>query len=284
MKFGIGFATSGAFSNPKLLGHLATTAERCGFESIWSVEHVAIPVKHLPYPGSKDGQMPGGDDVAIPDPLIPLAYVAAITKTIRLGTGVLILPQRHPIYTAKEVATVDVLSGGRVMLGIGSGWMKEEFEALGIDFHRRGAMTDEAIQALRALWSSGPSTFEGKHFKFGPLHSYPKPVNKDVPIHVGGHSTAAARRAGRYGDGFFPTVVNPGKLKDLFAIVRSEAQKVGRNPAAIEFSCMRSAKVDDLKMLAEIGVSRVVINPPGTNPEVITRGLEKFHKEVISGS
>src|SRR5215472_2283602 len=216
MKFGIGFATSGKFSDPGLLAHLATTAECCGFESLWSVEHVAVPVKHLPYPGSKDGSMPGGDDVAIPDPLIPLAYVAAVTKTIKLATGILILPQRHPIYTAKEVATVDVLSGGRVILGIGSGWMKEEFEALGIDFHHRGAMTDEAIQALRAT-------------------------------------------------------------------VRSEAQKAGRNPDAIEFSCLtRSLKPDDLKMLADMGVSRVVVNPPGTKPEVVTRGLEKFREEVIS--
>ena len=283
MKFGIGFATSGKFSDPGLLAHLAATAERCGFESLWSVEHVAVPVKHLPYPGSKDGSMPGGDDVAIPDPLIPLAYVAAVTKTIKLATGILILPQRHPIYTAKEVATVDVLSGGRVILGIGSGWMKEEFEALGIDFHHRGAMTDEAIQALRALWKDGPASFEGKHFKFGPLHSNPKPVRRDVPIHVGGHSTAAARRAGRYGDGFFPTVMNPEKLKELFATVRSEAQKAGRNPDAIEFSCLtRSLKPDDLKMLADMGVSRVVVNPPGTKPEVVTRGLEKFREEVIS--
>jgi len=284
MKFGIGFATSGAFSNPELLGHLATTAERCGFESLWSVEHVAIPVKHFPYPGSKDGQMPGGDDGAIPDPLIPLAYVAAITKTIRLGTGILILPQRHPIYTAKEVATLDVLSGGRVMLGIGSGWMKEEFESLGINFHHRGARTDEAIQALRALWRSGTSSFEGKHFRFGPLHSNPKPVHNNVPIHVGGNSTGATRRAGRYGDGYFPTVVNPEKLKALFATVRAEAQKAGRNPEAIEFSCMRSAKDLDLKLLADIGVSRVVINPPGINPEVITQRLEKFQEEVIAHS
>jgi probable F420-dependent oxidoreductase len=283
MKFGIGFATSGKFSDPGLLAHLATTAERCGFESLWSVEHVAVPVKHLPYPGSKDGSMPGGDDVAIPDPLIPLAYAAAVTKTIKLATGILILPQRHPIYTAKEVATVDVLSGGRVILGIGSGWMKEEFEALGIDFHHRGAMTDEAIQALRALWKDGAASFEGKHFKFGPLHSNPKPVARNVPIHVGGHSTAAARRAGRYGDGFFPTVMNPEKLKELFATVRSEAQKAGRNPDAIEFSCLtRSLKPDDLKMLADMGVSRVVVNPPGTKPEAVTRGLEKFREEVIS--
>ena len=283
MKFGIGFATSGKFSDPGLLAHLATTAERCGFESLWSVEHVAVPVKHLPYPGSKDGSMPGGDDVAIPDPLIPLAYVAAVTKTIKLATGILILPQRHPIYTAKEVATVDVLSGGRVILGIGSGWMKEEFEALGIDFHHRGAMTDEAIQALRVLWKDGAASFEGKHFKFGPLHSNPKPVGRNVPIHVGGHSAAAARRAGRYGDGFFPTVMNPEKLKELFATVQSEAQKAGRNPDAIEFSCLpRSLKPDDLKMLADMRVSRVVVNPPGTKPEVVTRGLEKFREEVMS--
>jgi len=283
MKFGIGFATSGAFSDPALLGHLAVTAERCGFDSLWSVEHVAIPVGHTPYAGSKDGKMPGGDDVAIPDPLIPLAYVAALTKTIKLATGILILPQRHPIYTAKEVATVDLLSGGRVILGIGSGWMKEEFEALGINFHHRGAMTDEAIQALRALWRDGTSSFAGRHFKFGPLYSFPKPTRKDVPIHVGGHSPAAARRAGRYGDGFFPTVVNPEKLKELFGIVRSEAKKAGRNPDGIEFSCMtRSVDAGNLKALAELGVSRVVVNPPATKPDALARGLEKFQQEVMA--
>jgi probable F420-dependent oxidoreductase len=283
MKFGIGFATGGAFSNPELLAHLATTAERCGFESLWSVEHVAIPVNHTPYPGTKDGKMAGGDDVAIPDPLIPLAYIAAITKTIKLGTGVLILPQRHPIYTAKEVATVDVLSGGRALLGIGSGWMKEEFESLGIDFHKRGARTDEAIRAMRLLWEPGTASFEGKHFKFGPLHSNPKPVNGTVPIHVGGNSPAAARRAGRYGDGYFPGVTNPKLLKELFAIVRTEAQKAGRNPDAIEFSCLtRSMNVDDQKTLADLGVSRVVVNPPGNKPEALTSGLEKLQREFIS--
>lgn len=282
MKFGIAFANSGAFSQPALMGHLATTAERCGFESLWTVEHVAIPVKHTPYPGSKDGQMAGGDTVAIPDPLIPLAYVAAITKTIKLATGILILPQRHPIYTAKEVATLDVLSGGRTILGIGSGWMKEEFESLGIDFHKRGSLTDEAIQALRALWREGTSSFEGKHFKFGPLHSYPKPVKHNVPIHVGGHSEAAARRAGRYGDGFFPTVANPDKLKELFDLVKREARNAGRNPDAMEFTAMSSMKSDHLDALEDIGVSRVVMTPPSTKPEVITQSLEKFQKEVIA--
>ncbi len=163
--------------------------------------------------------------------------------------------------------------------------MKEEFEALGIDFHHRGAMTDEAILALRALWSEGVSSFEGKHFKFGPLHSYPKPVSHDVPIHVGGHSRRRPKRAGRYGDGFFPTVVNPEKLKQLFDLVRTEAQKAHRDPAKIEFTCMASsAKMDNLKALEDLGVSRVVMNPPGSNPEALTRSLEKFQQEVIARS
>ncbi len=284
MKFGIGFANSGEFSKPALIGHLATTAERCGIESLWTVEHVAVPVKHMPYPGSKDGQMPGGDQVAIPDPLIPLAYVAAITKTIKLATGILILPQRHPIYTAKEVATLDLLSGGRAVLGIGSGWMKEEFDSLGINFHHRGAMTDEAIQALRALWSDGTSSFEGRHFKFGPLYSYPKPVKKDVPIHVGGYSPAAARRAGRYGDGFFPTVVESRKAQRAFCAGSIGGAK-GRPQSRRDRIFLHGdvhATPDTLKTLADIGVSRVVIRAPGTNPEVITRGLEKLQKEVIS--
>src|ERR1700678_3751470 len=164
MKFGIAFANSGAFSEPSLMGHLATTAERCGIESIWTVEHVAIPVRHLPYPGSKDGQMPGGDEVPIPDPLIPLAYAAAITSKIKLATGIVILPQRHPLYLAKQLATIDILSHGRMLLGIGSGWMKEEFEAVGVDFHARGALTDESIHAMRALWTENPTTYHGKHF------------------------------------------------------------------------------------------------------------------------
>src|SRR5215469_322089 len=151
MKFGLMFVNSGPFSNHELLAHLARTAEQCGFESLWTVEHVVIPKDYVsPYPYSKSGKIPGGEDVAIPDPLLPLSYAAALTKTICLATGVVILPQRQPLYLAKEIATLDLLSGGRVMLGVGSGWLKEEFNALGLDFESRGARTDEAIQAMRA--------------------------------------------------------------------------------------------------------------------------------------
>jgi probable F420-dependent oxidoreductase len=284
MKLGLMFANSGPFSAPDLLAHLAQTAERCGFESIWTVEHVVIPQDYKsPYPYTPTGRIPGGEDVPIPDPLLPLAYAAALTKTLKLGTGVMILPQRHPLYVAKEVATLDVLSGGRALLGIGSGWLKEEFDALGLDFRTRGARTDEAIQSLRVLWRDAASTFHGRHFDFGPVKSFPKPVQVGgVPIHVGGHSNAAARRAGRLGDGFFPALAEPDQLKQLFATVKAEARNAGRSPHAIEFSCMGRAKLDAVKALEDLGVVRVVVAPPGYEPEALTRGLEKIGSEVIA--
>ena len=281
MKAGIIFANSGPFSRPELFGQLAREAEECGFDSIWTVEHVVVPQPHMPYPGSKDGQMPGGDSVAIPDPLIPLAYAAAITSKIKLATGIVILPQRHPLYLAKQLATIDLLSHGRMLLGIGSGWMKEEFEAVGVDYHARGARTDESIQAMRALWKENPTTFHGKHFHFHDVKSLPKPARAGgIPIHIGGHSPAAARRAGRYGDGFFPTIVDPEKLKDMFGMMRDAAKAAGRDPDAIELSAMAAAKADAVRAAQDVGVTRVVFGPPGSDPAKLRAGLERIANEV----
>ncbi|MBE3603348.1 LLM class F420-dependent oxidoreductase [bacterium] len=283
MKAGIIFANSGPFSRPELFGQLAREAEEFGFESIWTVEHVVVPQPHTPYPGSKDGQMPGGDDVAIPDPLIPLGYAAALTSRIKLATGIVILPQRHPLYLAKQLATIDLLSHGRMILGIGSGWMKEEFAAVGVDFHRRGAITDESIQAMRAVWNDNPASFHGQHFHFHDVKSLPKPVQPGgVPIHVGGHSAAAARRAGRFGDGFFPTIVDPAKLKAIFATVREEAKHAGRNPDAIEFTAMGAAKLDAVRAAQDVGVQRVVFGPPASDPARLRAGLERIANDIIA--
>ena len=281
MKIGLIFANSGPFSRPEMFAQLARDAEDLGFESLWTVEHVVIPQPHMPYPGSKDGQMPGGDDVPIPDPLIPLAYAAAITSKIKLATGIVILPQRHPLYLAKQLATIDQLSRGRMLLGIGSGWMKEEFEAVGVDFHARGALTDESIRAMRALWKDYPSTFHGKHFDFHDVKSLPKPVQTGgIPIHVGGHSPAAARRAGRYGDGFFPTIVKPDALKEAFSLMRAEAQKAGRNPESIELSAMAAPKLDSVQAVQDIGVTRVLFGPPAGDSAKLRPGLERIANEI----
>ncbi|MBF6561423.1 MAG: LLM class F420-dependent oxidoreductase [Candidatus Binataceae bacterium] len=284
MKVGLMFVNSGPFSQPELLAQLAVSAEQCGVESLWTVEHVVIPQGYQsPYPYAKDGKIPGGEDVAIPDPLLPLSYVAALTTKVKLATGVMILPQRNPLYVAKEMATLDLLSHGRTILGIGSGWLKEEFDALGLDFHVRGARTDEAIEALRAVWNDNPSSFHGKHFNFGPLMSFPKPAQKGgIPVHVGGHSPAAARRAGRLGDGFFPAIADAAKLKELFGLMRDEAHKHGRNADAIELSCMGRANVDTIKAFADLGITRVVVPPPGFDKEKLTRGLEKLANEIIA--
>ncbi|HYY73871.1 MAG TPA: LLM class F420-dependent oxidoreductase [Solirubrobacterales bacterium] len=285
MKFGIAYANAGPFGFPEPLAHLARTAEEVGIESIWTVEHVVIPVGYQSkYPYDPSGKIPGPENVPIPDPILPLAFAAAVTKTLRLATGILILPQRHPIYVAKEVATLDVLSGGRVILGIGIGWLSEEFDAVGVPFAERAARTRESVQAIRSLWKDTPEAFEGKFFRWGPLESNPKPVQKPgVPIVVGGHGERAARRAARYGDGFFPAVGEPEKLRALFGTLREECRRIGRKPEEIELTAGRGRPdLDGVRRLQDLGVSRITMGPPGFDDEAVTRGLHDFAERVIA--
>ena len=198
-----------------------------------------------------------------------------MTKTLKLATGILILPQRHPIYVAKEVASLDVLSEGRVILGIGVGWLEEEFQALGIPFKERAARTAEAVRAIRSLWKDEPQAFAGRFFHWGPLECHPKPVQKPgVPIVVGGHTELAARRAARYGAGFFPGVADDEKLGWLLGIMRDECKKLGRDPKTIEVTSGRAAPdVDGVRRLEDMGVSRFMVPPGAFDPEGVTRGL-----------
>jgi probable F420-dependent oxidoreductase len=277
MKFGLMYANAGPFAYPEMLTHLATTAERVGIESMWTVEHVAIPVGYQStYPYDPSGKIPAPDQIPMPDPLIALAYAAAVTKTLRLATGILILPQRHPIYVAKEVASLDVLSHGRVILGIGVGWLEEEFAALGIPFDERAARTAESVRAIRALWQDEAQPFAGRFFRWGKLECHPKPVQKPgVPIVVGGHTEMAARRAARYGDGFFPGVTDEAKLVQLLGVMRAECAKIGRDPATIEVTSGRATPDRDaVARLRELGVARFMVPPPAFDPDGITRGLE----------
>ena len=285
MKLGLMFVNSGRFSEPRLFTHLAQTAERTGFESLWTVEHVVIPQDYKsPYPYSSSGKIPGREEVPIPDPLLPLAYAAAITKTIKLATGILILPQRHPLYVAKEVATLDVLSGGRMMLGIGSGWLKEEFEALGLDFSTRGARTDETIQAMRVLWRENPSSFRGKHISFEPVKSFPKPVQKNgIPIYIGGNSIPAIRRAARYGDGFIPTPQED--ITPLIKLLRQECDKIGRNINEIDiiWGFYGVPSEDQLKRADDLGIKAIGSGIQFTNDlNAITRDLETLANKLVA--
>ncbi len=284
MKFGLMFANGGPFSEPELAVGFAQLAEELGFESLWTVEHVVVPTNYQsPYPYSPTGKMPGGEDVPIPDPLIWLAYVAAATQRIRLATGILILPQRNPVILAKELATLDRLSGGRVELGVGVGWLEEEFDALGVPFDERGRRTDEHIEVLRRLWREPETAFDGEFTRFAALKSYPKPASADGPkIHIGGHTPAAARRAGRIGDGFFPGRGDQDGLVPLLEKMRAAAKDAGRDPDAIEVTSGGGLDLDTVQRYAELGVSRFIIPPLGFDLDTLRTQLGKFSENVIA--
>src|SRR5262249_37873948 len=214
------------------------------------------------------------------------------TSKIKLGTGTMILPQRHPLYVAKEVATLDLISGGRMILGIGSGWCAEEFAALGLDFHQRGKRTDEALQALCVLWREDPSTFGGTHFNFERIRSFPKPVQSGgVPILVGGHSRAAARRAARYGDGFYPLtpIVDTDvrkidfvkQITQLTALLKEECAKVGRKFDGFDITTAATPNLDMIKRLEDIGVTRACLSSIASDRDGITRSMEKVANDII---
>ena len=267
---------------------IAQAAEEAGIESLWTVEHTVVPAGYQSaYPYSDDGRMPGPEDSPIPDPLIWMAYVAAATSTIRLATGILILPQRNPVTLAKEVATLDQLSGGRVELGVGVGWLEEEFDAIGIPFKERGKRTDDHIEALRALWSQSPATHHGDYSSFADVYSRPGPAQASIPIVIGGHSKPAARRAGRLGDGFFPGRGSHEDLTELIGVMRQAAADAGRNPDDIEITsggngALGSGALDEVKRLEDMGVSRVIIPPLAFDVEGQRTAFAKYGDDVIA--
>jgi probable F420-dependent oxidoreductase len=284
MKFGLMFAN--VFGAPEAAVNLARTAEEVGIESLWTVEHVVVPVGYESrYPYSPTGKMPGNEDAPIPDPLLWLSYVAAATERIKLATGILILPQRHPFYVAKELATLDQLSKGRAILGIGIGWLREEFEGLGIPFEERAERTEEACRALRSLWKEGHEAFEGRFHRWGPVESNPKPVQTGgVPIVVGGHVNGSARRAARVGDGYFPLALGEeGRIGELLDVMGEECARIGRDPAEIEVTTgFLKTDLDAVKRAQDLGVSRLVLAPPGFDPASLRKGLEQFADTVIA--
>lgn len=258
MKFGLRYCNTGQYVHAANAVELVQAGEAAGFDTAWTIEHTVVPANYQsPYPYSASGKMADGvDDLDLPDPLIWMSYMAGVTSTISFGTAVLILPQHSPVVTAKQVATLDHLSGGRVLLGIGVGWMREEFEAIGASFDDRGARTDEYVAAMRELWSADCPTFHGEFVNFDNTYCRPQPVGGSVPIIIGGDSRIAARRAGRLGDGYFPA---RGAPVELFDLVRKTAESHGRDPDAIEFTAALPDDLGDIARLASLGVSRLVV-------------------------
>ena len=285
MKFGLAFASS-VGNDPQSSLDMCRTAEAAGFDSVWGGEHVVRPDRiESPYPYTEDGVMPGEDDTLIPDPLIWLAYVAAAAPTLRLGTCILIVPQHNPVVLAKELATLDHLSGGRLELGLGVGWMREEFEVLGIPWERRGARNDEYVAAMQALWAGPHAEYHGEFVDFEPATCSPRPVHGSIPILVGGDTPAAIRRAARMADGYFPGSTDPGVLARLIQEVRIAAEDQDRDPDSIAIHSIFAHQIADPKAgveeFAELGVDRVMV--PAfffAGPDGLDR-LSAFGEDVI---
>jgi probable F420-dependent oxidoreductase len=263
MKVGLAFGSS-IGTDGTLALDLCRQAEALGFESVWGGEHVLMPDSIASsYPYTADGKIPAEPETYIPDPLIWLAYVAAAAPTLRLGTCILIVPQRNPLILAKELATLDQLTGGRVELGLGVGWMKEEFDALGVPWARRGARNDEYVAAMRALWAGPHAEFHGEFVDFEPATCSPRPVNGNIPVLVGGDSDAALKRAVRIADGYFPGEGNFDRLSDLLTRLRRTAEAADRDPDSIEINAMFGTQMADpeagIEQMASAGVGRVMV-------------------------
>jgi len=274
----------GPVEDPQYAAGFARHAEQAGFESLWVVEHVVMAVEYdSVYPYDPSGRSPFNAHTVQPDPLIWLGYVAAATSTIRLATGVMVLPQRNPLILAKELASLDRLSGGRVELGVGVGWVREEAEALGTDFGTRGKRANEYIDVMRTLWNEPVASFDGEFVKFSGMVSEPRPVQAaGVPIVIGGHSRAAARRAGARGDGFFPLGVMPDKMKELRAIMTDAAAQAGRDAGAIEITTVGPPDAAGLGYCRALGADRMVIAARDRELDDVRRFMDTFRDDVMS--
>ncbi|HEX2154197.1 MAG TPA: TIGR03619 family F420-dependent LLM class oxidoreductase [Acidimicrobiia bacterium] len=233
LRVGAKLPSSGMAPDGRQIGELAAVAEAAGFDGVWVSDHVVMPRQvSSRYPFSADGTMSWQPEAPWVDALIAMAAAAEATETVDVGVGVLIIPLRNPLVLAKQLASIDVFSGGRTVIGVGAGWLREEFEALRADFDNRGAILDEWMEILRAVWTGVPPAKASGHYPMPDgLLAYPTP-NRPPPLLVGGMSTAALRRVGAAGDGWFALQhaheIDPRKLEEGLAVIEAEAAKVGR--------------------------------------------------------
>jgi probable F420-dependent oxidoreductase len=258
LKFGLSGINGGATSYPEALMGVVQAAEMAGFDSLWAGEHHVLAASSTTIPPTS----------RLLNPVVALTYAAAYTRTIRLGTGVLLLPQHQPLILAKELASLDVLSGGRLIVGIGVGWAEAEYEALGVPFHERGARADEYLAAMRAIWSEGTPAYHGRYVSFQDVVAYPHPVQQPAPpIVVGGRAAAVLRRAVEQANGWYGFALDLDETTALLAQLRQAAQRYQRQASLgeLEISVAPRAPLDKdtAARFADLGVHRLILIPPG---------------------
>ncbi|MGH7276174.1 MAG: LLM class F420-dependent oxidoreductase [Candidatus Rokuibacteriota bacterium] len=313
MEFGFSLPGRGPLATPDAALRMATKADALRYDSIFVTDHVVLPASmaRSVYPYSTTGRLAGGAAQDYLEPLAMLGWLAHATKHVSLGTSVLVVPYRNPLVVAKMLATIDRLSGGRVILGAGVGWLREEFEALAAPpFEARGAVTDEYLRLMRASWTTDPVTFEGAHYRIRDVHVLPKPAQKGgIPVWIGGHTDPALKRAGTLGDAWHPIGLRPPALlrPDEYAAkakqVHAWAQRAGRNPKSVRltFRCpmeVRSKRAKaaagdrplfqgtaeevagDIRCYAAVGVSHFVFDPTVPDLRPVLANMERFADEV----
>ncbi len=315
MKFGIGTITSRVFTSPEAYTAVAAAAERAGFDFIAVTDHLVVPAKYEShYPYVVGGAFTAAEQGHSFDQLSTVAFLAAATTTLRLLTSVMVVPHRPAMLTAKMLATIDVLSKGRLIIGAGAGWMKEEFAALGANFPDRGAVTDETLAACIELWTKERPQFHGKHIDFDEVIFLPKPVQKPhPPIWIGGESPPAIRRAIRYGTTWYPgnnsqtmPLDTPARLGAGIAKVRAACEKAGRDPATLGYGLLVQGHFEwgdhkiadgtarrmftgtsddmlaDAEALTKIGVGHATVRLGGATYQEAVARIERFGAEVIA--
>lgn len=261
MKVGVFLLASASSADPAVV---ARKAEELGFDSFWVPEHPIIPAYYTTrYPGSADGRLPAAA-AQIADPFVALARASAVTKTIQLGTGICLIPERNPLLLAKEVATLDHFSGGRFIFGIGAGWLKEETEIMGGDFLHRWTQTREAILAMKELWTKEEAEYHGKYYDFPAVRSFPKPAQKPhPPIFLGGSSKNVFKRVVEWGNGWMPTTSSGEEIQRGRTLLNEFAEKAGRDPQSIAVLAFgQPGQLRDreaIKDLEKAGVNHVTI-------------------------
>ena len=301
MRFGVYAINGSPITTPELIGELACAAEELEYDTVWVTDHVVMPAQlESEHPSTGTTQFTAESQETVYEPLATLAYLAGITKRVRLLSSVIVLPYRHPVVTAKMLATIDQLSRGRLIVGCGVGWLQSEFEALDANFAERGAVVDEMLRVFKALWTEKLPEFHGRFYDFGPVRFRPKPAQRPhPPLWIGGHSRPALRRAALLGDGWHATRQTPEVMRSGIAQLRESCRHIGRDPAELVVSLKCNLRLDQSPVLgadlcgdaahiaeqirtyAELGVELLILDVrPQTSLDQQLAVLRRFAREV----
>jgi probable F420-dependent oxidoreductase len=273
------------FPAAELMTDFARTAEAAGVESLWTFEHVIVPLEYdSKYPYDDSGKMGASPETNFVDPLIALAAIAAATRTIRLGTGVNILSQANPMLIAKQAASLDFMSNGRFMLGVGIGWLEEEFDAMGVPFARRGARFDDYVQAMRKVWSGEVVEHKSDFINWSGFKSYPLPVQSPMPLIMGGAAGKIYQRIARYGNGWYAPTRSAADLAPRLEELRNVCAQEGRDYSELEITAMWSLKggLDGVREYQDLGVHRLNVPLAAMREANLNDGVAKLHDDIIS--